>query len=163
MYFLYVYLDSHLPRNPIRTSTVYNCLSYNRFGILYCQPGRGFAYQLRLCTFVSRACLGDAHKQKMRLRTSARNKDKKNHYQRRRANYRVCLTCGLPRNLQSVCICVSSRVFQGRCLEALHLADPHPQPPPPTHTPPNYPPDPRASIINLLSFIIQPCSSHIFW
>lgn len=157
MYFLYVYLDSHLPRNPVRTSTVYNCLSYNHFGILYCQPGRGFAYQLRLCTFVSCACLGDAHEQKMRLRTSARNKDK-NRYQRRRANYRVCLTCGLPRNLQSVCICVSSRVFQGRCLEALHLA--HPTPLPDSL---NYPPGPPASIINLLSFIIQPCSSHVFW
>lgn len=157
MYFLYVYLDSHLLGNPVRTGSVYNCLSYNHFGILYCQPGRSFAYQLRLYTFVSRTCLGDAHEQKMRLRTSARNKDK-NHYQRRRANYRVCLTCSLPRNLPSVCICVSSRVFQGRCLEAMHLADLIAPP-----TPTNYTPDPPASIINLPSFIIQPCFSHIFW
>lgn len=151
MYFLYVYRDSQLLRYPLRTSTVYNCLSYNHFGILYCQPGHGFAYQLQLCTFVSRTCLGDAHEQKMRHRTSARNKDK-NHYQWRRANYRVCLTCSLPRNSPSVCICVSIRVFQGRCLEALHLTTSCP-------LPNSWPP---ASIINLPSFIIQPCSSHIF-
>lgn len=37
---------------------------------------------------------------------------------------------------------------------------PHPSTSP---TSTNYPPDPPASIINLPSFIIQPCSSHIFW